>query len=335
MSKKTESVSSQLLVFVGAVAIACTLYAIYHSVLPKQRIPIGVFAILAGVLFEGRRLSGRWSTVLVNSIIATVFSAAFLAEGDRFVCEDAATQFAYSFIVTFSICSIVSHEDKVTPQLTEGITLLQSIAVVYWVVDFGLLSADSLWLRILMVVGLLFSLYSLFHALTHSELSRAGRLTLSIWSSAIMLLFAADNIYAVHQNSQIEQVTGLRLASYIGLEFFLLGVSAIYIAQNALMLFRFLPGKSTFFNKKYFRDLQELKEEHIKRYSDQQVHVLHSLVCVVVSGAAFALNYYYQFLPRNLAIWTVFVAFPLIVAVSDSAVKWMRDRRATRRKRYG
>jgi hypothetical protein len=314
MSKKPESVSSQLLVFVGAVAIAGTLYAIYHSVLPKQQIPMRVFALVAGVLFEGRRISGWWRTVLVNCIIASVFSAAYLGRDEGPLFGDYATQFSYMFIVGFSIFTIAFHEDKVTPQLTEGITLLQSIAVVYWVVDFGLLSTDSLWLIILMIVGLLFSLYSLFHALTHSELSRAGRLTLSIWSSAIMLLFAADNIYAVHQNREIEQVADFRLASNIGLEFFLLGVSAIYMVQNAMMLFRFVPTKSTFFNKAYFRDLQELKEEHIKRYSDEQVHVLHSLVCVIVSGSAFALNYYYRFLPRNLAIWTVFVAFPLLLA---------------------
>jgi hypothetical protein len=325
MSKKPESVTSQLLVFIGAVAIALAFYAIYHSVLPKQQIPMRVFALVAGVLFEGRRISGRWPTVLVNSIIASVFSAAYLGRDEGPLFGDYATQFSYMFIVVFSIFTIAFHEDKVTPQLTEGITLLQSIAVVYWVVDFGLLSTDSLWLKMLMIVGLLFSLYSLFHALTHSELSQAGRLTLSIWSSAIMLLFAVDNIHAVHQNREVEQVADLRLASNIGLEFFLLGVSAIYMVQNAMMLFRFLPGDGTFFNKAYFRDLQELKEEHIKRYSDQQVHVLHSLVCVLVSASAFALNYYYRLLPRNVAIWTVFVAFPLILAWYDRCLQYGND----------
>jgi hypothetical protein len=214
----------------------------------------------------------------------------------------------------FSIGSIIPREDRVTPQLTEGITLLQSMAVVYWVIDFGLLSTDSVRLRILMLVGLMFSLYSLFHALTHAVLSRAARLTLSIWSSVIMLLFAVDNIYAVHQNKQIEQVADLSQGLHIGLEFFLLGVSAIYVVQNALMLFRFLPASGKFFNKEYLAELQQLKEAHVKRYSEQQVHALDSLFCVVVSGTAFALNYYYRILPKNLAIWTVFVSFPLILA---------------------
>jgi len=101
-------------------------------------------------------------------------------------------------------------------------------------------------------------------------------------------------------------------AMYIGLQYFLLGVSGIYIAQNILMLAGFLPGKGTFFNKQYFRDLQELKNDHINRYSDEQVNILHMLFCVLFVGTAFALNHYYHILPVHLAIWTMFVVFPVI-----------------------
>ena len=132
-----------------------------------------------------------------------------------------------------------------------------------------------------------------------------------------MMLFAVDNIYRVYQNEQIENTADLTSGLFVGLQFFLLGVSSIYIAQNFLMLFSFLPGKGTFFNDHYFKELKELKSDHIKRYSDKQVSILHSIFCVLFSGTIFALNHYFQILPRHLAIWTVFVIFPFIFILYD------------------
>jgi hypothetical protein len=83
MGKQTESISGLLLAFTGALGIAFAFYAIYHSLLPKQPIPIGVFAIIAGVIFESRRLSGRWWTVLVNVLFSLVGSVCFLWEDDK------------------------------------------------------------------------------------------------------------------------------------------------------------------------------------------------------------------------------------------------------------
>ena len=168
-----------------------------------------------------------------------------------------------------------------------------------------------------MIIGLIFSLYSVSHAFTHSILSRTSRLTLSIWSSIIMMLFASDNIYRVYQNEQIENTADLTHGLYIGLQFFLLGVSCIYIIQNLIMLMGFMPGRGTFFNKQYFRDIKELKKDHVKRYSDRQVKILHSFFCILFTGTIFLLNYHYQILPRHVAIWIVFVIFPFILDTYD------------------
>ena len=65
------------------------------------------------------------------------------------------------------------------------------------------------------------------------------------------MLFAVDNIFRVYQNEQIENAE-ISHGLYIGLQYFLLGVSSIYIVQNFLMLFGFFPGKGTFFNDGIF-----------------------------------------------------------------------------------
>ena len=61
--------------------------------------------------------------------------------------------FPYWFIILFSIFSIVTSGDKVIPKQTEGITLLQSIAVFYWVFDYGFIDTNSVFLRILMAIN--------------------------------------------------------------------------------------------------------------------------------------------------------------------------------------
>lgn len=329
MGKNAYRNVNLVLVFIGLLVLALIIYVGYRiSASNRRLIPISVIAIIAGLIFEGKRLSDKWSTVLFTALGSFIFSFfAFLPfkkeHGYNF--ENHIEAFPYWFIILFAIFSIAFHGDKVIPKLTEGITLLQSIAVIYWVVDYGFIDTSSILLKSVMIIGLLFSLYSVFHAFTHAILSRTSRLTLSIWSSIIMMLFASDNIYRVYQNEQIENTADITHGIYIGLQFFLLGVSCIYIIQNFIMLMGFLPGKGTFFNAQYFRDLKELKSDHIKRYSDRQVSILHSFFCVLFTGIIFALNYHYQILPRHVAIWIVFVTFPFILIIYDIS---------TRRKNY-
>lgn len=72
------------------------------------------------------------------------------------------------------------------------------------------------------------------------------------------------------------------------------------------MILGFLPGKNRFFNKEYFDDVRELKNEHIGRYSKNQSNLLLSLICLILSVVFFAINFKFELLPRNTAIWLVF-----------------------------
>jgi len=321
MSKNAQRNINIVLISLGLFVLALTIYIAYRlNVSHRRLIPISVIAIIAGVIFEGRRLSAKWSTVLFTALGSFIFSFLAFLPGKRehdYNFENHIEMFPYWFIIIFALFSIAFHGDKVIQKLTEGITLLQSVAVIYWVVDYGFIDSNSLFLKSVMIIGLIFSLHSVFHAFTHSILSRTSRLTLSIWSSIIMMLFASDNIYRVYQNEQIENTADITHGLYIGLQFFLLGVSCIYIIQNFIMLMGFMPGRGTFFNKQYFHDIKELKKDHVKRYSDRQVKILHSFFCILFTGTIFLLNYHYQILPRHVAIWIVFVIFPFILDIYD------------------
>lgn len=256
-------------IFIGLLVSALFVYLAYRiNTSSRQLIPIGVIAIIAGVIFEGRRLSDKWSTFMLKVLGSFIFGfLSFLpGRGEKnYDFENHIEMFPYWFVVIFALFSIAAHGDKVVPKLTEGITLLQSIAVIYWVVDYGFLNIASVPFMVLIVVGLLFSLYSVFHAFTHTVLTRSSRLALSIWSSVIMMVFAFDSVFRTFQNEQIENTADITEGFYIGLQFFLLGVSCIYFIQNFLMLAGFLPGRGTFFNAQYFRELNVLKKEHVKR----------------------------------------------------------------------
>jgi hypothetical protein len=325
MSKNAQRNISLLLIFIGLLVLALTIYAVYHlSISHRRLIPISVIAIIAGVIFEGKRLSDDWPTFLFTALGSFIFSFLAFIPGKReheYNFEHHIEMFSYSFIALFALFSVITHSDKVTPKLTEGTTLLQSIAIFYWVFDHGFIETNSVLFNILMFIGVIFSIYSVFHAFTYTILTRTSRLTLSIWSSIIMMLLAADNIYSVHQNEQIENTADITNGLYIGLQFFLLGVSSIYIIQNFIMLIGFLPGKGTFFNAEYFQDLKNLESDHIKRYSDRQVSILYSFFCVLFTGTIFALNYHYQILPRHVVIWVVFKTFSLILIIYNIATR--------------
>ncbi len=323
MRNNTQRNLNLPLIFAGLLVLAVTIYLGYRiSVSDRRLIPISVIAMIAGAIFEGKRLSDRWSTVLWIALGAFIFSFFAFIPGKRehhYNLENHIAMFPYWFIVSFAIASIINQEGKVIPKLTEGITLLQSIAILYWVLDYGFFDTNSVFLKILMVIGLIYASYSVFHAFTYATLSRTSRLRLSVWSSIIMMLFAIDNIYRVYQNEQIENTADITHGLYIGLQFFLLGVSSIYIIQNFIMLIGFLPSQGRFFNAQYFQDFRELQSSHLDRYSDKQVHILQAFFCVLFAGTIFGLNYHYQILPRHLAIWIVFVTFPFIMAFYEAA----------------
>lgn len=132
-----------------------------------------------------------------------------------------------------------------------------------------------------------------------------------------MMLFSLDNIIRVYSNEEIEKAKQISDAFYIGLQFFLLGVSAIYMMKNFFMLLEFLPGKNRFFNAEYFRELRILKNEHIERYSENQIYVRHAIICIIVTSGLYFVNYTFRILPTHTTIWLGFVLFPFLLKLSS------------------
>lgn len=325
MTKKKSGAGLNLkpiLIIAGLILIPLIIYIFYRIWTSQSRlIPISIIAIIIGAIIENKRLIEKWSTVLNIALFSFIFSFLCFMPGKHetnYVIDNHIQIWPYVFLFFFVIISIGFNKDKIIPRLSEGVTLIMSIAIIYWILDHGYFNTTSAFLKTTMIIGFSIVGFSIINAFLNIKLTKPLRLFLSIWSSIIMALLAIDNIYTVYQAEQIEESEFLLDKAIIGLEYFLLGICSVYIVQNILMILGFLPDKHRFFNKEYFKDLDELKKDHINRYSDNQSKILLSLICLLLSGIFFFFNYNWNFLPRNTAIWIVFFALNRIVYFYDN-----------------
>jgi hypothetical protein len=299
-------------IIIGAIGILLTIYITYRaSIYDKKLFSGSIIALFAGLLFESFRVSKSWKTIIYLFIAAYFFSLLSFLPGkhvDTYSFDNKLEIWPYSFIVFFAFFFAFAHKDEMIAKLDEGITLLLSISLIYWIIDYSF-NYQNWFSIIILTLVIIFTAFSIINALTKIELTRFVRLILSIWSTIIMFALAIDNIIKVFSNQDIESAIFLSQGLYIGLQYFFLGISAAYIIQNYMLLAAFLPNKSG----NYLNDLKENKKDHIARYSDKQVFIRNSLFCILYSGLIFGLNYKYQVLPRNTMIWFVFLTFSLIL----------------------
>jgi hypothetical protein len=305
-----------IVIVIGVIGLLLTLYIGYRaSISDRKLFSVSLLALFAGLLFESIRVSGSWKNVAGIFAGTYLFSLTAFLPGKRervYNFENHIEMWPYVFLFIFALIFGITYKDRVTAKLNEGITLLLSLSLVYWTVDYGFTNYHNWFAYTLLIISFVLTAFSIVNALTNLHLSKTTRLTLSIWSTIIMFSFAVDNIFRVFENPEIES-TYLSDGLYIGLQFFLLGVSAVYIMQNYMLLSAFIPSK----NGNYRSELKENKKDHIDRFSDEQVLTAHSILCIIYAVTFYGLNYKYQVLPRHTMIWSVFLTFPFFLRICD------------------
>lgn len=308
---------TKITIVLGVLGLALTIYIGYRASISERKLfSLSLLALFAGLLFESFRITANWKNVISKFVVTYLFSLISFLPGKResvYNFESHIAFWPYIFIFFFSLAIAIFNKDKVTAKLSEGITLLQSLSIIYWTIDYGFMNIDNWFAKTLLIIALLFSAFSIVQALTYLSLSRTVRLILSVWSTLIMFAFAVDNIYRVYHNEDIETTSYLSQGIYIGLQYFLLGVSAIYITQNYILLAGFFPNR----NSNYKNDLKETKRNHIERYSENQVYIGHSILCIFYAVSLYGLNYKFEILPRHTMIWLVFLTFPLLLKLIE------------------
>lgn len=317
IKRKSAGISLMpLFVTVTIIAVVFTVFIGYRiAVSPQKLFTVGMLALFGGLLFESIRVSENPKFILPIFIGAYVFSLLiFLPDKNDFPynLEGRLKVWPYYFMAIYAFGFIVFNQEKVTQKLTEGITLLLSVSLIYWLIDLGIGRFRTTFGYILMGIVFVFSAFSILNALSKMKLTRTNRLILSIWSSIIILIFTIDNLIGVFDAGKTASPL-LSERLYLSLQYFFLGISAIYILQNYFMIAMFLPGK----NSNYKEDFREAVSEHINRYSDRQVLVGHSLFCIVYTAVIYGLNYKFEILPRHTTIWLVIFSFPILIGLYE------------------
>lgn len=317
--RKSAGVSLMpLFIIVGIIAAVFTVFIGYRiAVSPQKLFTVGMLALFGGLLFESIRVSENPKWIIPIFIGAYVFSLLIFLPGKNdypYNPERHLKFWPYSFMAFYAIGFVIFNQEKVTQKLTEGTTLLLSVSLIYWLIDFGLSRFQTTFGYILMGIVFVFSAFSIFSALGKMKLTKTNRLILSIWSSVIILVFTVDNLIGAFDAANKTVSPHLSERLYLSLQYFFLGISAIYILQNYYMIAMLLPSK----NSHYKEDLREAVNEHVNRYSDRQILVGHSLFCIVYTAVIYGLNYKFEILPRHTMIWLVIFSFPILIGLYES-----------------
>ena len=267
-------------------------------------------------MFEFERIANNWTFVFWSMVGAFAFSCiAFLPgkyeQGDKL--ESHIQEWPYFFCLVMVIIAALTNGKKVTVVLDEGWTLLLTLAFVYWLIDMGALDGLIIFKVSLLAFIAMFSLYAIATAFLPFTLSKGNRLWLSIWSSLVMVILDLDNFHRVYGLGYAEATKDRWSSLLVVTNYFLVGMSSIYVVQNVFMLTEFIPSRDQTGFKNYRKDLVKLKKEHVDRYSDSQLDPRAAALCLVFACVIFGLNSYYHVVRSNFAIWIVFLVFPRIL----------------------
>jgi hypothetical protein len=299
------------------IALTGTIYVIYiASKNEGKSLSLSMIPLFAGLLFESLRINDDWENVIYKFLIAYVLGILIFIPWEWrhfYHLEKDIEAWSYCVLALFALISVVSNGDKATLKLSAGTTLLLSISFIYWLVDIRVLEDANWFIYTVLAIWFVFTLFSLICALTNLHLSETVRLWLSIWSTIVISCISIYSVFYVYSNGDIESSKYLSDNLLIGLQYFLLGVSAVYIVQNFMLLLNFLPSRSG----NYRRQLNTVISDHINRYSDKQLKFNQSIVGVVYSCVCYYANYRYNIIPGSMMILFVLFSFSILLRLSE------------------
>ena len=307
------------LIICGGFSLVCLGYLIY--LLTKYDFglfPFFTIPLLAGVIIENNRLQIDKKMlslkIMLGIILASMAVLFFSLTSGQIITL--LKNWPYFFIISFAIISAIYHDKKVTPKITEGVTLLQSISLLYCILDFNYFEFSNFFEAIILISGIGFSLFSFHNAFSLKVLTRKTRLILSIWSSFIMAVFAGIYMYRVYN---FNHLTGNVYIDYFiaMLQYFFLGISSIYIVQNFRMIAVYFAPNNGYDNVRK-KNIERMNKLHICRYSAEQVEIKNSVLLSTITFMVYSFNYFFNFLPSLTLIWLVFWLAPILIALKEN-----------------
>lgn len=138
-------------------------------------IQLNFIALLIGLIFEFIRISMNWRLVLWASIGCYAFSfVAFFPYKNEspYIFEDHLENWPYIFLGLFIIVALFSQYSKTTQKLHEGLTLILSLSINYWIIANDYWATSTVFAKILIILNGVLSLITIFNAVSYRELTR-------------------------------------------------------------------------------------------------------------------------------------------------------------------
>src|SRR5690606_23175496 len=136
-----------VIIVVGDIGLLLTWYIGYRaSISDRQLSPVSLLALFAGQVFESLRVSDNWKAVLSIFVWSYFFSLLNFLPGKReytYIFENHIESWPYFFIFFYALAFAIFHKDRVTAKLTEGITLILSLSLIYWTIDYGFINYNN------------------------------------------------------------------------------------------------------------------------------------------------------------------------------------------------
>ena len=117
------------LAVVASFATCFVLYIIYRAHKSERNvISFSVVAIFLGIIYENRKLSSTWKMIGLKALGALMLSFFVFMPGKRSHNYDFTRNieiWPFVFIGFFVLASVIFHQRKIVPQITEGIAFIQ------------------------------------------------------------------------------------------------------------------------------------------------------------------------------------------------------------------
>lgn len=292
-------------------------YLSYHIYTLKVRfIPVYLLVMLAGLISEYVQI--RPVKVVLSSIVISFFiSLIVFLPGDF---NDSAG-FSKSvqgwpgiFFGALILTMLIRHQDRFVLKVNECLIMLQSLAIIYWMLDIGpVIFTQGVYMAVAAGVATLV-ISSLYQAFSYKAVPPLQKLLLSVWSAIVFLYFGVNNASQLISTTDLNPSLSFFPLIFITAQYFMLGISSVYMAKSLTMISGFLKGKKES-AKSYEERVRALTLMHISRVEDVQIKRGQSLTLILFSSLLFGVNYFLQLLPPGFVVWLVFITYPLVLFV--------------------
>lgn len=292
-----------------------------------KHLTLNYCAFFAGLVLEIWVITKSLRALVTTMLWGFAASAvAFLPGRDEqgYSLERKLAMWPIMLVVTTLIATLIGLRKYLLTALHEGASLLLALAYGYWIIEV----AQPLRLTLIVQAILLLPCAPiLFSAFTYAELGPRFRMALSVISSAMAVAIGVSFFKGVMELQSAERLLGQGEAGFalqVLAQHLLMGASFVYVCHQALLLAHFIPnGRGD-----YLTNLNEVMEEHLSRFSPEQLPVWVAALTTALGGGFLALNYWAQLMPYRTAISLMLVVGSALLAVTERAFhpRWYAPR---------